>query len=99
MLYYLSGKITAPTREQELENMQLFHDTEVELVRRGIDVFNPAKLETLGKSWEWYLARDLKWIYENRPMIYLLENWYESKGARLEVEFARLLGLHVLYPM
>lgn len=99
MLYYLSGKITDHNREKELENMQLFHDTEVELVKRGIDVFNPAKLETLGKSWEWYLSRDLLYIQEKRPMIYLLDNWYESKGARLEVEWARLLGLHVLYPM
>jgi hypothetical protein len=98
-MYYLSGKISDSTREKELANIKVFDDTEVELVKRGINVFNPTRLEEEGRSWEWYLAKDLRWIYENRPTIYLLDGWEESRGARLEVEFARLLGLYVLYPL
>jgi len=98
-MYYLSGKITAPTRGEELANLKKFYELESELASRGIEVFNPAKLEEDGRSWEWYLARDLKWINDHRPTLYMMEGWEESRGARLEVEFARLLGLQILYPI
>lgn len=98
--YYLSGKITDVTRELERANMQKFYEVERELIARGFDVFNPARLEEYGMTWEQYLARDLKWIYENRPMLYLIDDtWHQSRGARLEVEFARLLGLSIVEPL
>jgi len=97
--YYLSGKITDVTRELEKANLQKFHDLEKELVARGFDVFNPAKLEQDGMTWEQYLSRDLLWIYDNRPMLYLMEGWQDSRGARLEVEFAKLLGLSIIEPI
>ena len=95
----MSGKITDVTRELEKANLQKFHDLEKELVARGFEVFNPAKLEQDGATWESYLARDLKWIYEHRPMLYLMEGWQDSRGARLEVEFAKLLGLSIVEPL
>lgn len=99
-IYYLSGKITDVTREKELFNMEVFNQTERDLTNRGFNVFNPATLEIDGGTWEWYLARDLKYIVENRPIIYLIDgNWRESKGAKLEVEFAKLLGLSVIDSM
>lgn len=98
-MYYLSGKITAPTREEELANLKKFYDVEHQLASRGIEVFNPAKLEQDGKSWEWYLARDLKWINDYRPTLYMMEGWQESRGARLELAFAQLLGLNIIYPI
>lgn len=99
MLYYLSGPITAPTRQEELDNMKVFFDTEADLVARGFEVFNPAKLEVDGKSWEWYLARDVKWIYDNRPALYMLPGWKESRGARLEYEVAKMLHLCIIEPL
>lgn len=98
-MYYLSGKITDADPEIMRRNLQKFYEIEHQLVARGIEVFNPAKLEEDGRSWEWYLARDLKWINDYRPTIYLMEGWQESLGSRLEVEFARLLKLTILYPM
>lgn len=99
-LLYLSGKISDTTREKELLNMQKFFEVETELVGRGFKVFNPARLEVEGAPWEYYLARDLKWIIDNKPMIYLIDrNWVDSKGARLEVEFAKVLHLQVIGPL
>lgn len=63
----------------------------------GEDVFNPAELETDGWAWEKYLARDLLWITENQPMLYMTIGWQESLGARLEHEMALLLGLKITY--
>ena len=96
-MYYLSGKITDVSRELEQANLQKFHDLERELVARGFEVFNPAKFEAKGMKWEDYLAKDLIWLFENRPMIYLVdEHWIESRGARLEVALAHRLGLSVI---
>jgi hypothetical protein len=97
--YYLSGKITDVTKELEKANLQKFHDLEKELVARGFEVFNPANLEQEGATWEQYLARDLLWIQQNRPMLYLMEGWQDSRGARLEVEWAKLLGLSIIEPL
>lgn len=96
MLYYISGKISAPTREQELLNIEVFYLVERELIARGFEVFNPARLEEDGRSWEWYLARDLKWICDNKPGLYMLPNWKESRGARLEYQMGRLLNLCIV---
>lgn len=95
-MIYISGKISDVSRERELLNMTLFNIVEEQLTAQGYEVFNPAKLEIDGGTWEYYLARDLKWIIDNKPDLYLLANWQESKGARLEVEFAELLGLKIL---
>jgi len=99
-LIYLSGKITDSTREQELLNMAKFFEVEDDLTKRGFNVFNPARLELENATWEYYLARDLKYIMEHKPMIYLIHrNWVTSRGARLEVELARLLNLQIVGPL
>jgi hypothetical protein len=102
MKYYISGKITDIDRETELYNMQLFYDKEMEMIAEGIppeNIFNPARLEVDGgATWEYYLARDLHHIMEEKPTLILLPNWKESKGARLEVELAHLLKLPVIEP-
>ena len=95
-MIYISGKISDTDREQELINLSLFGVVEDQLRRQGYEVFNPASLEVDGGTWEYYLSRDLLWIVENRPDLYLLANWQDSKGARLEVAFAELLGLKIL---
>lgn len=98
-MLYISGKITDVSREKELVNLQNFFNVEKELIARGFNVFNPARLEEDCRSWEWYLARDLKWINDNRPILYMLPGWQESRGARLEVEFAKLLGVRIIFPI
>lgn len=76
--------------------MEKFMVAEAELLAQGHEVFNPAKLEVVGGApWEWYLARDLKHICEERPSLYMLKGWEDSLGARLEKEFATLLGLPI----
>lgn len=98
-MYYLSGRISDPNPNVMQNNLEYFCRVEEELTKRGISVFNPAKIKGDGKSWEWYLAYCLKWINDNRPVIYLLNGWEDSRGARLEVAFAKRLDLAIIYPM
>jgi hypothetical protein len=95
-MIYISGKITDKNKEIEELNRKKFHEIERKFLIDGIKCFNPASFGH-EESWETCLAKDLLWIYENRPKIYALKEWETSRGARLEIEFAKMIGLEVIY--
>lgn len=99
MRIYISGKITDPDLKKMEENLLRFHQKESELQTEHEDaeIFNPASLETDGWSWEAYLARDMVYIITNKPTLYMMKGWEESRGARLEHETALLLRLTIIY--
>lgn len=95
---YLSGKITAKSDKEQKENLAKFFVKASELHGVWKNIFNPAEMESSEKmSWESYLARDLAFIAEHRPDLYMMKNWVDSKGARLEREFAKVIGLNLFY--
>ena len=96
-MIYISGKITAPTREEELKNLEKLAQKKEELTKQGLECFNPGELEIDGDQWEFYLCKDLRWIIENRPTLYFLDGWKESRGCRLEHEMAVQLGLPMIF--
>lgn len=93
---YISGKITDESKEKESKNIDLFFFEEAKLIYQGYEVINPAAVVIHEGTWEDYLAYDLHLIMTFRPTIWLLPNWKESRGARLEVAFAEKLGLQVV---
>jgi hypothetical protein len=97
MIYYISGKISDTTLQREKENIAKFTEMAAILIDQGYEVHNPADFTIDEFSWEEYLARDLKWISDNKPTLYMLQGWEDSLGARLEFEFARLLNLEIQY--
>lgn len=94
MTTYLSGKITDPDPVVMQRNLDRFNQKAQEF---RVPVFNPADLETVGWTWERYLIRDLTWIYDNKPDMYFMSGWEESRGARLEHELAIYLNLKMTY--
>lgn len=46
-------------------------------------------------SWESYMKEDLQQLLQCK-FLYALPNWEESKGARIEIELATTLGIHVI---
>ena len=98
MKLYISGKITDTSPEKQSANLAKFDEVAGILREAGHEVFNPAELEVKGgATWEYYLARDLKWIYDNRPTLYVMSGCETSLGAKLEIEFAELIGLDIMY--
>lgn len=95
-MIYISGKITDVSLELEELNRKKFHEIERKFLVDGVRCFNPASFGH-GESWEVCLAKDLLWIYENRPKIYALKGWENSRGARLEIEFAKMINLEIYY--
>lgn len=90
---YISGKITGlPERKYK----KLFSNAEALLLSKGYDVINPAALDeaedTTDWAWEDYMRRDIKLLC-GCDYIYLLPNWRDSQGARLEYMVADMLRI------
>lgn len=96
-MIYLSGKITNEDPAIQEYNLEVFNRKAEEFRERNIQVFNPADLETPGYTWEDYLARDLLWITQHKPVLYMMRGWEESRGARLEHALGTLMGLEITY--
>ncbi len=89
---YISGQITG----NPLYKVQFAAAARI-IKFSGFEPINPAQLE-LGKDATWtdYMRRDLKLLCDC-DSIYMLKNWKKSKGAKLEHEVAKSLGLSVHY--
>ena len=94
MSYYISGKMSDGDSEET--TFEGFYEAEELLVGQGHEVFNPAELDSEG-GWEECLARDLLWMVDNLPIMYMLVGWEGSRGAKLEYEMALQLGLEIEY--
>lgn len=95
MKIYIAGKITGLPLEVAKYNFAL---TENYLLELGHEPINPLTKtsEIEGKSWAEYMAEDFLLLYDC-DAIYLMSNWQESKGARIEQFIAQTLGQIILY--
>lgn len=89
---YISGAITG------LENAQSFFDkAEIGLSEAGWDVVNPMKINhEHDKTWSSYMREDVKALC-GCDAIFMLDNWKGSKGAKIEHDLAKVLGLDMIY--
>lgn len=105
---YISGKVTGlPIQEVR----QKFARKEFELIGLGYDkIFNPVSYiekfepkvfeEIFNGSKEDYNAQ-MRCCIANLMIheeIHLLEDWEDSKGAIIEVEIAKTIGISIIYP-
>lgn len=91
MRLYISGPMTG--RPQL--NYPAFFTAESQLRDMGYEVSNPAQYPDNGETWAECLRRDLKDLLECDGVA-ALPGWQKSKGARLEVNVARRLGMEVM---
>ena len=93
MKIYISGKVSGI----EDKAYDLFEKGQEEMRRLGYETVNPMKLPHLhDKTWESYMKEDLKELL-SCDAIYMLKDWYKSKGATIEWEIAKQLGMEVIY--
>lgn len=94
MKIYLAGKISGLPIEEARE---LFEHAEKELKECGHEVVNPLKLpHAENTTWEDAMALDISHLIQC-DAIFMLSNWSDSLGARLERLLAMQLGKEVLY--
>jgi hypothetical protein len=93
---YISGKVTGLPEAEYLEN---FMKAEMRLSKMGYTVVNPAKVNSMlpkDTTWEQYMLLS-KVMVDMCDTIYMLSNYEDSKGALLELKWAKNDGLNVLY--
>lgn len=89
---YISGKIT----NNPVYKLQ-FAAAERELKNGGFQPVNPAReILPAGSTWADYMRHDIRLLCDCSA-IYMLTNWRQSKGARLERRLAQKLGLKIIY--
>lgn len=91
---YLSGKITGQANYKELFE-EARKDAEDKFP--GATIINPAEISLPAIcEWEDYMSICLR-LLDKANIIYLLDNWLESKGARKEYITAFKKGLKVYF--
>ena len=91
---YISGKITGLPIETAYE---IFSIAEKQLIENGFKTINPMTIEhNHNKSWENYMRVDLKSLLDCN-YIYMLKDWHLSKGANIEYNLAKDLGLSIIF--
>ena len=94
MQVYISGKITGlPITEAE----RRFREAEELLKALNLNPINPMKNGLpLGATWEEHMAKDIE-LLKKCDVIFMLDNWQESRGARIEYDFAVGAGKEVMF--
>ena len=87
---YVSGRISG-TRDYACR----FAAAETRLLLRGHDAINPVKRTKKGKYADMIRA-DLRLIDEC-DAVYMLKDWMQSQGARLEHDYAAATGKEIIY--
>jgi hypothetical protein len=92
---YISGKIGNLPHEVYEKH---FFEAESLLTADGWVVVNPVKIDHSGhnKTWAAYMIRDLEALIPC-DAVYMLSNWTDSRGAKIEHEFAVGMGKQILY--
>ena len=77
-------------------NYPAFHAAAAHLRALGYDVENPAEFPEQ-PNWDAYMRQAMKRLADCSE-VFLLPGWEESKGARIERDFAEGVGMKVYYP-
>lgn len=90
---YISGKITGI----EKESIPLFAKGCREVKKMGFEPVNPrdVKLDNTA-TWAHYMKADIKLLMDC-DAIYMLDNWEDSQGAKIELELAERVEISVMY--
>ena len=93
MKIYISGKISGL---HPREYRGKFKAAVNRLRDQGHTVVDPSRMDVYELTYAQYMAIDTT-LLEFCDAIYLLDNWQDSNGAKLEKEYAECLGLKIMY--
>lgn len=97
MKMYISGKITGLDIN---EAQRLFQEAEDYLIKQGHEPVNPFKVfpfeQSANHTWKQCLLADIEALFECQG-IYMLANWVDSRGARIEKAIAHELELELYF--
>jgi len=89
---YISGPISSMGMNWE----QNFMTAKNYLISKGYNVITPHEIQTDNHSWEGYMRADISQMM-TCDGVYMLKNWEQSKGARIEHFLADSLNMKIYY--
>ena len=92
---YVSGKITGLSKEECEFNFSQGTLEAQEFSKEVLNIYEVVPF-VKGKTWKQYMSEDVLYLFEC-DSIYMLSNWGDSKGARLERAIAIEMGLDIIY--
>lgn len=94
MKIYISGKISSTDLK---ETRKCFAAVAKAMKRLGYEPVNPLE-NGLSEhdNWEAHIAKDIADLLQCKA-IYMLQDWQESKGARIEHYIATEIGIPIMY--
>ena len=90
MKIYIAGKITGLKDYKDH-----FNKAEAELTKKGYKCMNPSILPE-GFPWEIYMPICYAMI-DACNAIYMLKNWIDSKGAKLEFDYEKSKNKEIIF--
>lgn len=93
---YISGQITGLEKGEAIK----YFETAENLLRLAFEceIFNPIKdiEQSDDKTWEHYMLECIDRLF-TCDVVYLLQNWESSRGARIEFNIAKELGKVIVF--
>jgi hypothetical protein len=90
---YIAGKVSG----MEEEAARNFAKAELMLIAQNFIPVNPMNLKhDHGKTWGEYMKEGIGEMMKCHA-VFALSNWYESEGARVEIELAKALKMPIMY--
>ena len=95
MKIYISGKISGLDRQETIDK---FEEASEYLKHCTFEVSNPMEFCEYkdGKTWENYMIECVAELIKC-DAIYMLNDWSQSKGARIEYAIAKEMGLKISF--
>jgi hypothetical protein len=94
MKVYISGQIGNLPEEEYQQNFAVGME---EVRAMNMHPVNPCNLlHEHDKSWQSYMKHDIIEMLKC-DALYMLNNWHNSKGAKIEWQIATFLGMQVFY--
>lgn len=90
---YIAGKITGLGIK---EYSKKFNDAQKILEKQGHTVFNPIKMVKQDAEYEDQIAQCFRIVVAS-DVVYMLDNWKQSSGARREHAYAFALNKKIVY--
>ena len=99
VIVYVSGKYTDKDRRSVEENVRIAKEYAQKIWEMGYTVICPHTNTDFIESslvWKDYIEGDMELI-KRSDIVFMLPNWKDSKGAKIEWNEAQDLGLRVVY--
>ena len=90
MKIYIAGKVRGLKNYREI-----FEQAEKELQKQGNITLNPAELPE-GMNAEDYMRKCIP-MQDCADAIYMLNNWKDREGAKVELAYAKCQGKEIIY--